>query len=667
MADIIYSILLLINIIATGALGFIIYVKKRNSVFNQTLSASMFFSFIWMSSHFARYSIIPFPLSVTKEQFFYWAKVSHYAGIFLAAYVGYFLISFPDRKNKPLPRWFTILWLAVIPFFCGALNFFNLVVKDMHLIGDKYFIIAGPLMPVYLLCCATVLFSGVTVIIKKLSLLTGLPKMQAKYVGGGFLVSSIFIIGNNLLLPSLTIVFPYLLKFSGIYRFAPFYTLIFFYCTAYTIMKHRLLDIELVISRSAGYLIATIAVIGGYIMIVALTEQFVRGFVGYSNFVISSMSALIVAFTFQPLRSFIQEFVYNKFFAGRFKYQQFLLQASQRIVTILNMEELINYFVDTVQHNIGTQRAAFLLRNEEEEPQGGHVYYIQACRGISPEIVNKFEIQNGLISWFNHTRQIFIKDEAELEMAEKGFSKLYGRLDRIGAKILVPVFSKESLAGILALDRKNNGRIYSQADIDILNILSAEVGIALENSRLYGEAITDSLTGLFNRRYFDHRLQEELLRARRYRHSISLLMIDVDKFKEINDGYGHPAGDFILKQLAHIIRKSLRQIDIVSRYGGEEIMVILIETGEKVNLEKDGENRTIDACRTVAERIRKNVAQTNFHFGKEQMRITVSVGMTCCNNMAEDEIITVDTLVDTADKALYRAKKDGRNCVRGLI
>jgi len=145
-----------------------------------------------------------------------------------------------------------------------------------------------------------------------------------------------------------------------------------------------------------------------------------------------------------------------------------------------------------------------------------------------------------------------------------------------------------------------------------------------------------------------------------------LLMVDIDRFKEINDKFGHPAGDFVLKQIARVIRANLRQIDIVCRYGGDEITVILPETGEKVTVNEDKQVRTIDSCRTVAERIRRNTEEHEFLFGQEKIPVRVSIGMVYYGD-GSGRMVTPAEIVENSDRALYQAKQAGRNCVKGLI
>ncbi len=163
--------------------------------------------------------------------------------------------------------------------------------------------------------------------------------------------------------------------------------------------------------------------------------------------------------------------------------------------------------------------------------------------------------------------------------------------------------------------------------------------------RLLIESMTDPLTGLLNRRYFTELSRKEETRSRRHGLAFSVLMLDIDHFKRINDTYGHPVGDLAIKALADICAKALRPHDILARYGGEEFVLTLPHT------EPDGAN-------IVAERIRTMVEQLEIATEQGKVRFTVSVGISTYKNGKAFEQV-----VERADQALYRAKQDGRNRV----
>ncbi|MCM8824445.1 MAG: CHASE2 domain-containing protein [Candidatus Omnitrophica bacterium] len=170
--------------------------------------------------------------------------------------------------------------------------------------------------------------------------------------------------------------------------------------------------------------------------------------------------------------------------------------------------------------------------------------------------------------------------------------------------------------------------------------------IVMEKQRLFRMAITDGLTGLYNIRYFKIILETEIRqRKANLIPDFSIIMSDVDHFKHFNDTYGHNIGDLVLKEVASVIKHSLRVTDIVSRYGGEEMIVLLRGTGLK------------DAI-NVAEKIRKNIEEHKISDGKNSYKVTASFGVSTFRE--EDDI---DTIIKRADNGLYKAKKSGRNCV----
>ncbi len=167
-----------------------------------------------------------------------------------------------------------------------------------------------------------------------------------------------------------------------------------------------------------------------------------------------------------------------------------------------------------------------------------------------------------------------------------------------------------------------------------------------EREDLAAQAVTDPLTGVYNRRMLDSRLLEEVLRARRYGHSLTCLMLDLDFFKAINDRHGHPTGDTVLRQFVRVAHASLRGSDVLARYGGEEFVILVTETG-------------LQGATTTAEKLRRRIEETEFHtVTGDALRLTTSIGV------AElQPADTPDSLLARADKAMYEAKRKGRNRV----
>jgi len=221
------------------------------------------------------------------------------------------------------------------------------------------------------------------------------------------------------------------------------------------------------------------------------------------------------------------------------------------------------------------------------------------------------------------------------------------------ALLLVPLVTGGETVGVAQFERDAPGT-YSRRDMLRVRSLAGQVAATIANVRLhrdiYTQAITDGLTGLFNRRHMQSALADERLRAQRYGHSLSVIMLDVDGFKSYNDTYGHPQGDVLLKMLAVILREQTREVDIVGRYGGEEFIILLPETPKT------------EALRT-AERLRCAVEAAIFPgFADDpEMAVlkTISLGVATFPADAEE----MPALVKQADDALYRAKRGGRNQV----
>ncbi len=181
----------------------------------------------------------------------------------------------------------------------------------------------------------------------------------------------------------------------------------------------------------------------------------------------------------------------------------------------------------------------------------------------------------------------------------------------------------------------------------VIVLLICLSGLAI-SEKMNSMIIREGLTGLFNKAYIRQRLEEEFYRAKRYDHDLSLMMIDLDNFKDLNDRYGHAAGDHLLRYFSQLIIETVRPSDIAARYGGEEFLVILPETNK-------------DEAGFLAERLRQRISLYPFRVDsrKEDILFTISVGVTSFPEFGQSS----DELIVLADEALYQAKKNGKNKV----
>ena len=210
----------------------------------------------------------------------------------------------------------------------------------------------------------------------------------------------------------------------------------------------------------------------------------------------------------------------------------------------------------------------------------------------------------------------------------------------------LPLMFEEKLLGILWVWGKN----FTRADLPIMSIFAKQIGISLERARLFQEvqglALTDPLTGLQNRRSLFELGRIEFFRAHRMGRSFCCMMLDLDNFKLINDSFGHPVGDQVLQEFAARCKSSVREIDLIGRYGGEEFVILLPETDSQTAMQ-------------VAERLRASIEEAPIKVSSQELNVTVSIGI----SRKDENTLELETLIARADQAMYIAKHKGRNRV----
>lgn len=275
--------------------------------------------------------------------------------------------------------------------------------------------------------------------------------------------------------------------------------------------------------------------------------------------------------------------------------------------------------------------------------------------------------KSGLESMYSRTRssfRVFPEPEhpaagdvlGEKLIQSDGHARLFtSRVDltpslSAGKFILAPLKSRDQLIGWMGLEKFKEARPFAIHDLRLASLAADLISLAVGNADRYAQveslALTDSLTGLFTRGYFDERLHEEFARARHTNEPLSLILLDADHFKKVNDDYGHAAGDEALRWLARLVSSQARETDFVARFGGEEIAVLMPST------------RREDASQ-VALRLHRHLQGASFHWENQAVKLTVSIGISSIKQDVKDE----RDLIRRADQALYRSKEEGRNRV----
>jgi len=205
----------------------------------------------------------------------------------------------------------------------------------------------------------------------------------------------------------------------------------------------------------------------------------------------------------------------------------------------------------------------------------------------------------------------------------------------------IPMIVYSDVIGVINVTNKKKGKEFTDEDVEMLKAVADQAAVAVNKAQLWDMAVTDSLTGLYVRRYFMVKLQEEIHRAERYNKRLSVIMADLDRFKKINDTYGHDAGDRALKTISTFLQKNIRDVDAIARYGGEEF-VMLIPDADK------------EAAFCLAERLREGLAKVKL---EDLPPVTISLGIATYPSDGTD----LEELIKKADAAMYEAKQQGRN------
>ncbi|MCX7990436.1 MAG: sensor domain-containing diguanylate cyclase [Proteobacteria bacterium] len=320
-----------------------------------------------------------------------------------------------------------------------------------------------------------------------------------------------------------------------------------------------------------------------------------------------------------------------------------LYDASKNMLTFVKLEETIGGFLELLRPFIKYDYAIMTLKDEEG------VQKIKVQKGLDDGIIDKTVSDNTLACWtIKHKTMLDIKDYGEKKRKVPLLSDDI-KIKYVNRLIIMPIIiENEEQEGTLILCFREEGPTeYEKNLLEILtNQLTISIAKALYVEKINMMATTDGLTGVYNHRHFQERFSELLERGKRYDEIFSLILLDIDFFKKVNDTYGHPVGDLVLKKVSQKIKSSTRKIDIVARYGGEEFAIIL-------------PNNSKDSAYKFAERLRKEISDMTVVFESGKLNVTVSMGI------AEFPVDGTEKkdLLEKADKCLYEAKKQGRNRV----
>ena len=325
-----------------------------------------------------------------------------------------------------------------------------------------------------------------------------------------------------------------------------------------------------------------------------------------------------------------------------------LIETAKAANSILEPPRVIQIVMDRTQEFLGAELWSLYLVVEE-----GEETLLEATRGgLGRELTTSRQPgDKGIAAWvLRHRRPLSIEDAGrDPRWADEP--------ERPGAAetralLCIPLTSRGRVIGAVELANKSGGGPFTEKDLETLRTMMEPAAITIENALLFKKledlSVTDDLTKLYNSRYLDHFLQQEVKRSRRYGYSVSLMFLDLDGFKSVNDRHGHLSGSRTLTEVGKVIRSIVRETDVVSRYGGDEFTVVLPQTGA-------------EGARIIAERVREALAEHVFlEANGLTVRITASIGIASYPDHGESR----EDLIGHADQAMYKVKERGKNGIQ---
>ena len=317
---------------------------------------------------------------------------------------------------------------------------------------------------------------------------------------------------------------------------------------------------------------------------------------------------------------------------------------SQVVSQAQDLQHLLSLILKVAVTTVNASRGFIMLENKitkELEIQVSHGAPHQSKSGGNGSAKGQLTLNN-IHKHVMETREPIL--QTDVNDPEVGYQ---GELRKDTSLMCVPLTMHGNVFGVIYVVNREATVPFDRDDLDVLTILAAHASAVIDQSRLYNLASTDELTGLYSRRFYLQRITDEFKRSKRYQRHLSMLVIDIDFFKKTNDVYGHLAGDYVLKNVANVLKGAIRlDIDSAVRYGGEEFVIILPETH-------------LRGAFRVAQRIRESVEQEHIEFEGNHIKTTVSIGV----SSYPENGAAVEDIFNLADSALYQSKSEGRNRV----
>jgi diguanylate cyclase (GGDEF)-like protein len=413
------------------------------------------------------------------------------------------------------------------------------------------------------------------------------------------------------------------------------------------IFRYGLFDVETLVRRSLVYgVIATFILIFIYALLTTALPWIAEHAGDDIGIWLITAAAVVTGILFRPLRNGIERVVEKGLFPERRALRQQLIDIAAALSSENHMKDLVLRLANETRRALGLSWATVVAIDGP-----GRELHTAFSEGIAPtdqkSLVRLLGSDSATFeSLSRNQRPVTVRRLARRQ------PEAAGALTRLGAEVLLPLYFQRRMIGILCLASKQSGELFRREEIELLDLFSHQIAASFENLRLFQDATYEGLTGLLRREAVLRQLEIEGDRAVQSQTPLSIAMIDLDRFKSINDTHGHLFGDRILEQVARTMQKSVRAIDSLGRYGGEEFLLVLPDTH-------------LDGASQVGEKVRAAVAELEFTPPDHgpTVQVTISIGIASVDPGRTEHTNLSRALLEGADTALYQAKAQGRNCV----
>jgi len=435
-----------------------------------------------------------------------------------------------------------------------------------------------------------------------------------------------------------------------VYALEPFVLLAFPVALFVAIAQYQLFRIEMVLRRGLVYGLLTALLVGIFYLVTGVGSLLVaeEWLTALGNRWLLAASALTIGLLFFPLREALKRFVERRFFPERLALRRSLVELAAELPSQGKVPRMAEHLVERVVEIFALRNATVLVA----DPGSGLLIssastLVNFERDVDQTVLLPPE-DEGLQPLRQQarptpSRQLLGKSPA-LDQCLKRFEVAWA----------VPLNQRGVLIGVLLMGSKRSRETLDAEERELVALLAHHLASTFENARLIESATIEGLTGLLRREAILERLDAELRRALRYRRPMAVGMIDLDHFKNVNDQYGHLAGDAMLKRVAGALARGLRTADSLGRYGGEEFLLVMPET-------------ELEGATQVAEKLRERVEDLRVAMADgSKPRVTLSIGLAQLGDADLPAHPTARELIAAADRSLYRAKKAGRNRVEPM-